>query len=64
MSDEDDLKKFTLATIIGLAILVPACWKIIDWINYIGLVEFSIYAIISIGSIIFYSLFKFLGKKD
>ncbi len=62
-NDDDDSKKIILVVIIVLAILIPSLWKIIEWINEIGLIEFSIYFLISVSSIIIYKIFKFLNKK-
>lgn len=62
-NDDEDLKKIILVIIIVLAILIPSCWKIVEWIIEIGLIEFSIYFLISVGSIITYKIFKFLNKE-
>lgn len=62
--DTSEIKQFILIIIITLALVVPAIWKIVEWIEDIGLVEFSIYLIISLGSIVIYIVFKFLAQKE
>jgi len=61
-NDDDNSKKIVLVAIVVLAILIPAGWQVVDWIIEIGLIEFSIYFLISVGSILTYKVFKFLNK--
>lgn len=60
--DSSEAKQFVLAAVIILTTLTLATWKVIDWINQISWVDFSIYALIAIGSILTYATFKFLSK--
>jgi len=63
MSNADsEFKHLTLIIIISAIVLIPGIWKLIDWINYLGWVEVSIYLIISVSSVLIYKLFNFFSK--